>query len=770
MVEREVENYLESILKSKGWVDDVRDPNRNVYRRSPRTDEEKELLKKPDGQTLFPDYILYSSEKTKYPIAIIEVKRPKHKDLMEAKDQGMDYATRLHAPYLFLFNKNTCKAIYVPKDKFLIRDKEEVEEILSLEELLKFNENVLVEKKSSIKTRSDLINIFDKVNNKLREAGITIGIQRFTEFSNLLFLKLVSDLNYEMKYNLPSKILWDTYKSMKGETLLAYINDTVIPELNREFKANQDSEGLFTKLKLRDTLILESILEIIDSLDLSDVDLDIKGDAFEYFIQKYNHKNNDLGEYFTPRHIVRFLVSVLNPKMFEKIYDPFCGTGGMLITTFKYLFAQLKREGTLNESSLDVLRNNMLYGSEKSETAKIAKMNMILTGDGHSNIKQQDTFINPVSNKYDVIITNIPFNLEVTSTQKAAYSLDINSGNATAIQHVLKALKENSSSARAVIIIPEGVLTNSIYLDLREKLVKEKYLDGIISFPPNVFLPYTESKTSVLLISGKAAPKSSKIFFYRVKNDGFTLTTRRRPIRGINDLDEFISISQLIFGGFDYDEIKNKNFISVSRTDVLVNKNKSLQSVHYHDEDKDNFIRLSKVLRRNTVKNVLQHPTATINNSSFWGVDLGEKYWGDNFISVTSDTNVNYSVLDEKEICFNPSRANVGSFGINMSGYKVSVSSAYPVYKVFNNDYLPEYIYLQLMHNPEVKEDIITRCFGTVRQSLGVDDFLKIQVPVLNLTSQKEIVSQTVERINLINESRADLANHLEKTYGFIDE
>ena len=293
-----------------------------------------------------------------------------------------------------------------------------------------------------------------------------------------------------MNYNLSKTYLWSNYKGMKGETLLAYINDTVIPQMNLKFKTEGEEDGLFTPLKIKDTSVLEDIVEIIDSLDLANVDLDIKGDAFEYFIQKYNQRNNDLGEYFTPRHIVEFLVSVLSPKIFEKIYDPFCGTGGMLITTFKYLYRELERTESLNKDTLDYLRKSTLYGSEISETAKIAKMNMILTGDGHSNIKQQDTFTNAVDGLYNLVITNIPFNLDINSQQRAPYDLDINNGNAAAIQHVIKSLRKDTNNSRGAIIIPEGVLTGSIYKDLREKLVKEKYLIGIISLPSNVFTIY----------------------------------------------------------------------------------------------------------------------------------------------------------------------------------------------------------------------------------------------------------------------------------------
>jgi len=76
----------------------------------------------------------------------------------------------------------------------------------------------------------------------------------------------------------------------------------------------------------------------LEQLELINIDSDIKGDAFEYFLKRYNSGEKDLGEYFTPRHIVKFLVRLINPKFGERIYDPFCGTGGILIESFKHLY------------------------------------------------------------------------------------------------------------------------------------------------------------------------------------------------------------------------------------------------------------------------------------------------------------------------------------------------------------------------------------------------------------------------------------------------
>ncbi|MRM77341.1 N-6 DNA methylase [Lactococcus lactis subsp. cremoris] len=318
MIEREVDNRLEQELVKKGWIINSGDPEQNVYRQNPRTKEEKLSL-----LGTFPDFVLYESTKKYSPIAIIETKKSNHTTLEDALEQGVDYARKLNAKYVFLYNANRFISYSVAEDKPLFVDGVEVSEVLSLKELKQFKGNRLeTASKTIIRSKADLIDIFKYANDRLREAGVTVGMPRFVEFSNLLFLKLISEKNEENHYGLPSHVLWDSYREKDGVELLSYINDIVIPRINKKF-TSIDSGDLFTVLSIQEDKAskLKEIINKLDSVDLSTIDTDIKGDAFEYFIEKYNSTNNDLGEYFTPRHLVKFLVDILKPKFGEKIYD-----------------------------------------------------------------------------------------------------------------------------------------------------------------------------------------------------------------------------------------------------------------------------------------------------------------------------------------------------------------------------------------------------------------------------------------------------------------
>ena len=742
MHERDVENVLEQLLISKGWIADVGKKARNVYRQQPKFKEEKALL-----GSKRPDFILYDSKER--PIAIIETKKSSHKKIEDALMQAVNYAELLSVNIVFVFSKNIFISYHLKTKASLYIDEQEVTEFLPQETLEKFEtqntNSVFFSEKAKINSRRDLISVFEYANKQLRSAGITIGFARFAEFANLLFLKLVSEKDSGFTHNIPEYISWDTYKNKTGDELLNYINEIVIPKLDEIFQ-NNESDTIFQKMKIKNSVALSNIIKKLDTLDISNIKTDIKGDAFEYFIQKYNSGNKDLGEYFTPRHIVNFLVKAANVKYGEKIYDPFCGTGGMLISSFAYIYNDLKNKNILSQAVLEDLQKNTLYGSEKTATAKIAKMNMILTGDGHSNIKQQDTFVNPVSDKFDVVITNIPFSQEGTGAE--FYDIQTKSGDSQAIQHILKSLKKNITS-RAFVIVPEGVLNNSKLKDLRKKLVSENHLQGVISLPCGAFLPYTEAKTSILCLKKQCDNK--KMFFYNVENDGYTLTTRRRKLDGITDFDEFIALNCLEEG--NKPEHEKITWVEKSR---ILKKNITLLSFKYNQVLKPGNIWLSDIIRETKEKNKEHFPTATVSNETYWGIPLGEEYWGDNFISVTSEKNTNYKVVRKHQFAYNPSRINVGSVVMNTSDVAVSVSSAYTTFEVYNKNYLPEYIYLLLRHSG-VSLEIKNRSFGTVRQTLSFEDLSTIQFKDVSLPEQKKAVKKYVTSFNAFSKAKKEM-------------
>lgn len=746
MNERDTEDILESALRASGWITGADQKGRNVYRQTPRTAEEKKRLGKKR-----PDFILYGSSWS--PIAVAETKKPSCKKLGDALSQAVGYAELLGAPIAFVFSKNAFISHHLEEKASLSIDEMEVRQIPSPDVLEKFvaqkSSSIYQTERTKINSRKDLISVFEYANRQLRSAGITIGVARFSEFANLLFLKLVSEQGNSLGFRIPEFIAWDSYKNKKGDELLNYINGIVIPKLDELFRT-RENESLFEKMKLADSQALCNIIAKLDQLDISGISTDIKGDAFEYFIQKYNSGNKDLGEYFTPRHIVNFIVRLAGIEFGEKVYDPFCGTGGMLIAAFAHLREKLSARNLLQESIVRELRENTLYGAEKTQAAKIAKMNMILTGDGHSNIVQHDSFANPVSERFDVVISNIPF------SQKGAgaglYDIETNSGDSQAVQHILKSLK-NAANARAYAIVPEGVLNNSEFAGLRRKLLRDGNLQGVVSLPCGVFLPYTEAKTSILCLRKKC--DNSSVFFFTVQNDGYTRTIRRRKIDGITDFDEFLELELDTCGAAEHEKLT-----WVEKGDILKTANATLLSFKYSQSLLDGNVWLGSVIRETNEKNAEQHRTATVSNESYWGIPLGENYWGDNFASVTSEENVGYKVVKKFQFAYNPSRINVGSVVMNTSDTPVAVSSAYTTFEVRGDDYMPEYIFLLLRYS-DIRHEIKSRSFGTVRQTLSFEDLASIQFRAVSPEEQRLAVDRYADAFRRYEEAKREMDGFL---------
>jgi type I restriction enzyme M protein len=220
----------------------------------------------------------------------------------------------------------------------------------------------------------------------------------------------------------------------------------------KNFKEKYKRENLFIDSRIQDPQILEKIIDKLSPLSLHNTPTDVKGEAFEYFLKRYNSGKKDLGEYFTPRHVVKLLVFLCNPLFKEKVYDPFCGTGGILIEAFKSVSKGIKMGDEENKKIL----GNSIRGHEKTKIARIAKMNMILFGDGHNNVEQMNTFrysLSSIGSKFDHVITNIPFGFDNVDCGENKYQIDCKDGDCLAIQHCLIACK---NGGKVVIIMPEG--------------------------------------------------------------------------------------------------------------------------------------------------------------------------------------------------------------------------------------------------------------------------------------------------------------------------
>ena len=326
---------------------------------------------------------------------------------------------------------------------------------------------------------------------------------------------------------------WDVIKKQSSSSRVEYINNMVYKKLNDLYNTE-----IFTSLKIRDNDVLKEIMGLLDPLVLTDIDSDVKGDAFEYFLKASTATKNDLGEYFTPRHIVKTMVRLVNPQIGEKVYDPFCGTGGFLIESFRHIYNNMPR----NKETEKMLRENTIFGNEITSTARITKMNMILAGDGHSGIHMQDSLANPVEGKYDVVLANMPYSQK--TKHGSLYDLPSTNGDSICVQHCMKAISSASENGRMAIVVPEGFLFRKELAKTREYLLENSELQSIISLPQGVFLPYTGVKTNIIFATKinqkiSKSQKKKNYWYFDVKSDGYSLDNHRRKLDTPSDLQKY---------------------------------------------------------------------------------------------------------------------------------------------------------------------------------------------------------------------------------------
>ena len=522
---------IDLMLNNLRWNTDEFNINCNIFTERPRTEEERQMIKTKYPNGKFPDYVLYTSDNFK-PIAIIEAKRI-GQSLDAALKQAKDYAECLGIKIIFAVDGAIIEARNVEIFTPLKIDGSLVTDLLNEKTLLRFhNEGVEIYSPEKVTyTKRELINIFSDANDLLREEGMREGIERFTEFSNLLFLKLISEIEDDRENNgesrrLEKKYCWDAFKKKKADEMLDYINKIILPQLVDKY--NHSGDVFQSELKIKNTNNLKRIVDKLSPLPLLNTESDIKGDAFEYFLKDSVSVGNDLGEYFTPRHIVKLMTDLVDPKFNEKVYDPCCGTGGFLIQAFRHIKTKCKN----NNENLKILEEEIVWGREITGTAKIAKMNMILIGDGHTNINQIDSLEHPIKEKFDVVLTNFPFSQSTKYSH--LYGLNGKNANPVFLKHVIDAL---TPTGRAGVVVPDGLLfdKNKEYINLRKILLTTCNVIAIIQLDPSVFKPYTGQPTSIIIF--EKGTQTRDIWFFDLINDGFKKTGSKKGRPSVKDND-----------------------------------------------------------------------------------------------------------------------------------------------------------------------------------------------------------------------------------------
>lgn len=345
-----------------------------------------------------------------------------------------------------------------------------------------------------------------------------------------------------------------------------------IPELFRKI-----FKGAF--LPFRDGATLSLFLNEIDGFSYNNSEN--LGNAFEYLLSIMGSQG-DAGQFRTPRHIIDFIVDVVNPSKTDTILDPACGTAGFLISAYKHIIKQpINAKKPLTPAQHQKLMENIVGYDISPDMVKLASVNLFLHQFPQPKIYEYDTLSSEErwNDKFDIILANPPFMTPKGGIQPHnKFGVKANRAEVLFVDYMMEHL---NLKGKAGFVVPEGIIFQSAtaYKALRKMMIEDNYLYAVVSLPSGVFNPYSGVKTSILFFDRELAKKTKDILFVKVENDGYDLGAQRREIKD-NDLPEALRLLQLWQKSIGTEEIPEE--LTKSKRITIVSKEKLAEDGEYN--------------------------------------------------------------------------------------------------------------------------------------------------------------------------------------------
>ena len=407
--------------------------------------------------------------------------------------------------------------------------------------------------------------------DKLWSGGLANPLDAIEQLSFLLFLKRLDEREQDAeraaklrgkKFTpiFPSPDLrWSHWTQLPADTALKHVKEAVFPFIKTlggaggSFAAQMEN----AEFKINKPSLLIEACKAIDAMQISAQNQDVQGDLYEYLLSKLNTAGQN-GQFRTPRHIIRMMVNMRDPRPGERICDPAAGTCGFLVNAWQHLLEThtdprditYDEEGyphgltgsKLTKEEYEFSQTKALTGFDSDSgmtMLRIGSMNLMLHGIAAPNFRYTDTLSKAFTEEraYDVVLANPPF-------KGAIDAADVNptlpvkcKKTEILFLHLFLRLLENGG--RAAVIVPDGVLfgSSNAHVDIRKKIIEENRLDGVVSMPSGVFRPYAGVSTAVLLFTKGGT--TEKIWFYDMEHDGYSLDDKRQKVAE-NDIPDVL--------------------------------------------------------------------------------------------------------------------------------------------------------------------------------------------------------------------------------------
>ncbi len=407
--------------------------------------------------------------------------------------------------------------------------------------------------------------------DKLWSGGLANPLDAIEQLSFLLFLKRLDEREQDAERAAKFRgkkftplfpdpdLRWSYWTQLPADKALKQVRDKVFPFIKMlggaggSFAAQMEN----AEFKINKPSLLIEACKAIDAMQISAQNQDVQGDLYEYLLGKLNTAGQN-GQFRTPRHIIRMMVRMRDPRPGERICDPAAGTCGFLVNAWQHLLEThtdtrditYDEEGyphgltgsklTKEEYEFSQTRALTGFDSDSGMTMlRIGSMNLMLHGITAPNFRYTDTLSKAFIEErdYDVVLANPPF-------KGAIDAADVNptlpvkcKKTEILFLHLFLRLLENGG--RAAVIVPDGVLfgASNAHVDIRKKIIEENRLDGVVSMPAGVFRPYASVSTAVLLFTKGGT--TERIWFYDMEHDGYSLDDKRQKVAE-NDIPDVL--------------------------------------------------------------------------------------------------------------------------------------------------------------------------------------------------------------------------------------
>ena len=512
-----------------------------------------------ERRKIFADIVVFVNG---VPVIVIDAKNPRQYLTDNDRRQVISYARLVGdvAPYSALCNGRTWQV-------FDTITKEQLQRLPSYEELIKDiqRKRLSNRQRQSLKTQAtrtlfaidsarELSRLLRRCHDAIRNLKGYDPTKAFDELSKLLFAKMYEEREVSEGRRKKNRFIAESVREMRDqgvEIVQSLWSETVGSDRYRDVFSDLDAAGI---IELPPEAI-DQIVEILEDKSLGQTDLDVKGVAFEEFLAG-TYRGGGLGQYFTPREVVNFMVDLVDPTISEKMIDPACGSGGFLIRVYDEISEKIHTSALTKkakEKALAELSNTCLVGFDwEPRAARTCKMNMIIHGDGHAGVyqanaldleeikvkvKERKRVIPEVpdvkDSTFDIVLTNPPFGARdrVKGILKH-YELGTGESQKREVLMLERCIRLLKPGGRMAIVIPEGILSNKNDARTRAFIREHCIVKAVVRLPQDTFkMSDGAACTSILYVQKKDREKSEKqgdIFFARAEYIG--ISPSGRPI------------------------------------------------------------------------------------------------------------------------------------------------------------------------------------------------------------------------------------------------